>query len=157
MREKGKLKKWLKSKGKNSLGVLLDTVGEAGVIPLPFINGIMEKIGEGLQDDPKLSAEDKAEGMALIKEEHAFIIADQAQITDRWKSDNEQDLKLPKLIRPMVLAYSWVVITLLLILEACNTEIVSASLIIGMITTVNVAYFGSRGYEKVIQYKNKNK
>jgi|10_taG_2_1085330.scaffolds.fasta_scaffold123205_3 hypothetical protein len=145
---KGKLKKWLKENGKNSLGKLLDKVGENTSIPIA--SGIIESIGESLMDEDDLTPEQKQELAKLINEELKII---QSNITDRWKSDNEQPLKLPKLIRPIVLAYTWVVITAIVIIESCSISIISSSLVLSMCGSVNLAYFGVRTFEKI---KNKS-
>lgn len=155
MKGKGKLKAWLKSNGKELLGKGLDVVGESTNVPI--LSNLIEGIGESLMSDPELSTEQKQEVAEIIQLELNALKVEQEQLTERWKSDNEQDLKFPKLVRPSVLVYSWVVITLILILEACKIVLPSSSIIIGMCGTVNVAYFGSRGYEKIIKYKNRNK
>lgn len=85
----------------------------------------------------------------LILELEKVELQFEQEITDRWESDNSQELKLPKLIRPVVLAYSWVVVTLILVLESCGISMASSAVIIGMSSAVNLAYFGSRGYEKI--------
>lgn len=154
-REKGKLKQWLKDKGKNALGVTLDAIGSHSSIPV--LSDVLEGIGESLMNDPDLTVDEKAEAAELIGLELEFYKAEMVEVTKRWEADNQQDLKFPKLIRPSVCAYSWVVVTLICILEACDLEIPSSSVIIGMCTAVNIAYFGSRGYEKVTKFKNKNR
>jgi hypothetical protein len=60
-KQKGRLKEWLKTKGKDALGKGLDIFGE-----LTGKEGI-EKIGEALQSDPDLSEEEKAEAAELVK------------------------------------------------------------------------------------------
>ena len=152
---KGKLKAWLQSKGKNALGITLDSIGESTNIP--FISNIIESIGEGLMSDPNLSEQEKQEAAELIQAELEFYKLEAENTTKRWESDNGQDLKLPRLVRPIVLLYSWVAVTLIIILEACSIVLPSSAIIIGMCGTVNVAYFGSRGYEKIVKYKNKNR
>lgn len=152
---KGKLKEWLKTNGKNALGKTLDLLGENTNIPI--LSKFIEGIGEDMMDDPTISEEQKKELASIIKLELDSLKVEQEQLTERWKSDNEQDLKLPKLVRPIVLIYSWVVVTLIIILEACSITLPSSSIIIGMCGTVNVAYFGSRGYEKIIKFKNRKK
>ena len=151
----GKLKAWLQSKGKNALGITLDSIGESTNIP--FISNIIESIGEGLMSDPNLSEQEKQEAAELIQAELEFYKLEAENTTNRWESDNGQDLKLPRLVRPIVLLYSWVAVTLIIILEACSIVLPSSAIIIGMCGTVNVAYFGSRGYEKIVKYKNKNR
>ena len=151
--KKGRLKKWLNDNGKSALGNVLDTIGENTNIPI--VSGLIEGIGEKLMDDQELTETQKQEASEIIRQELGYLKLEQQEITKRWKSDNEQDLKFPRLIRPIVLAYSWVVITLIVVLEACNITIPSSGIIIGMCGTVNVAYFGSRGYEKITKYKNR--
>ena len=56
---KGKVKAWLKEKGKDTLGNVLDFVGENTAIPV--LSNLMEGIGEKLQDDPEISEEDFAQ------------------------------------------------------------------------------------------------
>jgi len=60
-KHKGRLKEWLKTKGKDALGKGLDIFGE-----LTGKEGI-EKIGEALQSDPDLSEEEKAEAAELVQ------------------------------------------------------------------------------------------
>ena len=151
----GKLKEWLKEHGKESAGKLLNTIGESTSIPV--LSNIIENIGEGLMNDPNLSEQEKQEAAELIQAELAFYKLEAENTTKRWESDNGQDLKLPRLVRPIVLLYSWVAVTLIIILEACSIVLPSSAIIIGMCGTVNVAYFGSRGYEKIVKYKNKNR
>lgn len=154
-KDKGKLKEWLRIKGKDILGNVLNGIGESTSIPI--LSNLIEGIGESLMNDPDLSDEEKQEAAELVKAELTLLKVREQELTKRWESDNNQDLKFPKLIRPSVLAYSWVLITLIVILEACNVLIPSSSIIIGMCGTVNIAYFGSRGYEKVIKFKNSKK
>ena len=152
---KGKLKEWLKEHGKESAGKLLNTIGENTSIPV--LSNIIENIGEGLMNDPNLSEQEKQEASKLIQAELEFYKLEAENTTKRWESDNGQDLRLPRLVRPIVLLYSWVAVTLIIILEACSIVLPSSAIIIGMCGTVNVAYFGSRGYEKIVKYKNKNR
>ena len=56
MREKGRLKKWLKDNGRNALGNVLDTIGENTSIPIA--SKLIEGIGESLMDDKEISEDD---------------------------------------------------------------------------------------------------
>jgi len=73
---KGKLKKWLKENGKNSLGTVLDKIGENTSIPIA--SGIIESIGESLMDDPELTPEQKKEIAQLVNEELKLVNEDRA-------------------------------------------------------------------------------
>lgn len=152
---KGKLKEWLKANGKESAGALLDTIGENTNIP--FVSNVIESIGESMMKDPDLSDEQKKEVAEILALELDYYKNEQDNITKRWESDNQQDLKFPRLIRPSVIAYSWLLLTFLSIADYFQIVIESADRIISLIELVNLAYFGSRGYEKVIKYKNKQK
>ena len=152
---KGKLKEWLKANGKESAGALLDTIGENTNIP--FISKMMEAVGESMMKDPNLSDSQKKEVAEILALELDYYKNEQDNVTKRWESDNQQDLKFPRLIRPSVIAYSWLLLTFLAVADYYEIVIESADRIISLIELVNLAYFGSRGYEKVIKYKNKRK
>lgn len=124
----------------------------------------IENLGEWIQDKVNPSPIDKIEldkARELdIKQEQMyldFLKNEDDNTTKRWESDNQQDLKFPRLIRPSVIAYSWLLLTFLAIADYFKIVIDSADRIISLIELVNLAYFGSRGYEKIIKYKNKNK
>ena len=100
-----RLKKWLKENGKDKIGEVLEN--NAKFIPIPLVGGFIEQIGRDLQDDPELTPEQKEELKVIIEAD----LNEWKEITKRWESDNNQDLKLPKLIRPLVLAFTWVLLT----------------------------------------------
>ena len=139
-----RLKKWLKENGKDKIGEVLEN--NAKFIPIQLVGGFIEQIGRDLQDDPKLNPEQK-EGLKAIIEAD---LNEWKEITKRWESDNNQDLKLPKLIRPLVLAFTWILLTTLIVLNAFNIIIQSEYIQVFEILalTVNGAYFGARTVEK---------
>jgi len=139
-----RLKKWLKENGKDKIGEVLEN--NAKFIPIPLVGGFIEQIGRDLQDDPKLTPEQKEELKTIIEAD----LNEWKEITKRWESDNNQDLKLPKLIRPLVLAFTWVLLTTLIVLNAFNIIIQSEYIQVFEILalTVNGAYFGARTVEK---------
>ena len=76
-KNKGKLKEWIKTKGKNVLGKGLDIFGE--------LTG-KEAIGEMLQDSPELTEAEKAEGAELVRlslEEFELANADRDSARNR--------------------------------------------------------------------------
>ncbi len=139
-----RLKKWLKENGKDKIGEVLEN--NAKFIPIPLVGGFIEQIGRDLQDDPELTLEQK-EGLKAIIEAD---LKELEQLTARWESDNNQDLKLPKLIRPLILAFTWVLLTTLIILDAFGIVIQSEYIQVFEILAlaVNSAYFGARTIEK---------
>lgn len=150
---KGRLKKWLKENGKETIGKALDFVGSETDIPV--LSKLIEGAGELLMNDPELSEEQKKEVAELVRLDLEELKLEQENISSRWLSDNEQEAKLPKLIRPIVLGYTWVILTLLVVLNAfgISLENVYISMFEALAITVNAAYFGARTIEKY--HKNK--
>jgi len=150
---KGRLKKWLKENGKETIGKALDFVGSETDIPV--LSKLIEGAGELLMNDPELSEEQKKEVAELVRLDLEELKLEQENVSSRWLSDNEQESKLPKLIRPIVLGYTWVVLTLLVVLNAfgISLENVYISMFEALAITVNAAYFGARTIEKY--HKNK--
>lgn len=88
-----------------------------------------------------------------IRREEIQLAAEKAEhegVTQRWQADLSSDSRLAKNIRPIVLAYLTIVITLMafaskwLEVEDAWVELLGTAYV-----TVIVAYFGSRGIEKV--------
>ncbi len=146
-----RLKKWFKEKGKDQIGKAIEN--NAKFIPVPFLPNLLEQMGRDLQDDPELTEEEKAELKEIIKAD----LEEQLEISKRWDSDNKQDLKLPKLIRPIILAFTWVLLIELSVLDAFKIVIQSEYIQVFEILAlaVNSAYFGARTIEKYHKQKYK--
>ena len=146
-----RLKKWFKENGREQIGKALEN--NAKFIPIPLIGGVIEQMGRDMQDDPELTPEQKEELKAIIEAD----LKELEQLTARWESDNNQDLKLPKLIRPIILAFTWVLLTTLIVLDAFDIIIQSEYIQVFEILalTVNGAYFGARTVEKYHSKKYK--
>ena len=146
-----RIKDWLKKNGKETLGNSLEFIGENTSIPI--LSGLIDKIGESLQQDKDITPEQIEEFKRLAELDKIEML----ELTKRWQSDNSQDLKLPKLIRPSILAYSWILLTLLVVLDAFGIVIDSVFVktfeILAL--TVNGAYFGARTIEKYHNNKYK--
>jgi hypothetical protein len=91
--------------------------------------------------------------------DYDFLKAEDANITDRWKSDMGSDSWLSKNIRPSVLLYILTAYTILALMSAFDLNVSEAYVTLlgqwGML--VMTAYFGGRSIEKVIQIRNKGK
>ena len=152
MKKKLKILAWLKKNGKETLGKGLEMVGENTSIPI--VSNILDNIGEALQGQKDITPEQIEEAKLIIEAD----LKEFQQISDRWKSDNEQELKLPKLIRPIILAYTWLLLTVLIILDVCGlviqSEYISTFQILAL--AVNSAYFGARTIEKYHKEKFKS-
>ena len=83
------------------------------------------------------------------------------QITERWKHDDQSDSKLAKSTRPLI-ALAWnsgyilAMLGSLMLLDPARLEILNSLLpyISSVVAVINVAYFGSRGMEKITKQKN---
>ena len=152
MKKKLKILAWLKKNGKETLGKGLEMVGENTSIPI--VSNILDNIGEALQGQKDITPEQIEEAKLIIEAD----LKEFQQISDRWKSDNEQELKLPKLIRPIILAYTWLLLTVLIVLDVCGlviqSEYISTFQILAL--AVNSAYFGARTIEKYHKEKFKS-
>lgn len=129
---------------------ILNTVGE--FLPDKGGLGIIKNL---ITKDDSLSPEDKEHALKLLE----FEMAEIQEITKRWQSDMASDSWLSKNIRPLVLAYLVVVVSLIAIVDSTglNFEMKSSyiNLFETLLATVVVAYFGSRGVEKWQKIKNK--
>ncbi len=139
--------KYVKEHAPELLGNSLDFVGEVTGITL------VEKLGEriaGREGSEHFSADGQAHALELFKAEIKQHQQIQEEITKRWQADLKSDNKLSKLARPIVLLYSWGLITIIVILSFCGLTLPNP--IIYMIDTmcgaVTVGYFGLRTVDK---------
>lgn len=153
---KGKLKTWLREKGKDTLGNVLNGIGENTSIPI--LSNLIEGIGESLMNDPDLSEEEKAEAAEIIKAELDYLKIEQEEVTKRWGVDMVSDSWLSKNIRPIVLAFLMLFMAIVIIIDSTNyfdfeVKDTYITLLSSLLLTVIVAYFGSRGIEKYQKIK----
>lgn len=131
---------FLKDKAPNLIGTGLQIIGD--------LTGrqTLETLGNKIKGSTELSEDDKRHALELIQ----LDLQEMQEITARWESDNNQELKLPKLIRPLVLAFTWILLTTLIILDASGiiirSDYVSVFEILAL--SVNGAYFSARTIEK---------
>lgn len=132
-----KIGKFLKEKAPDILDKVADILPDKGVI------GIVKNI---IDKDDKMSEADKQEAMELIKME----FEQEKEVTSRWHADMTSDSWLSKNSRPIVLLYSWLLFTLMIVLSFFGVIVPNGytSLAEVLFTGVNVAYFGGRVIEK---------
>ena len=80
------------------------------------------------------------------------------EVTARWQADMSQDDALAKRVRPASLLYLLIFMTVIILADSItglgfNVKASYVSLIETLLVTVFVAYFGSRGIEKVSQIR----
>jgi hypothetical protein len=148
MREKGRLKKWLKDNGRNALGNVLDTIGENTSIPIA--SKLIEGIGESLMDDKEISEEDKKEIAEMIEFELKELEILESNLTERHKNDMQSDSWMSKNVRPIILLFSWLLLTIMMIFAWFNKSLPSnyVSLFETLSLAVTGGYFALRTVEK---------
>lgn len=132
-----KVGQWLKEKAPSVLDVVGDVLPDRGV--LGVIKNLVDK-------DPTLDSESfKAVMDAEIKA--------QENVTKRWEADAKSDVKLAKLIRPIMLVLLCVFFMVMMIWEGVDPNFKPPesyiSLLEILMLTVFGAYFAGRTVEKV--------
>ena len=132
-----KLGAWLKEKAPN----VLDTVGDL----LPDKGGLAI-VKNLIKKEPGV---DPAEAKAKIDAEVQF----QKNVTERWQADMSSDIKLAKLIRPIMLIVLISVFVVTMVLDSLDNQPFNVkdnyvSLLEILMLTVFGAYFAGRTVEK---------
>ena len=103
-----------------------------------------------------MDAADKDLALKMIDQD----IAEMQGVSERWQYDMKSDSWLSKNTRPLTLIYLTVCMTLFIVFDSINMlfdmKDVWIELLKTLLVTVYVAYFGSRGAEKVFINKNKD-
>ena len=132
---------------KEKAPTILDTVGE--FLPDQGGLGIVKNLISG---DSNTEPKDKEMALKLLEQD----IAEMNNISSRWASDMKSDSWLSKNTRPMTLIYLTLAMTIFIVLDSTVLlEIKTGwvSLLEALLITVYVAYFGSRGAEKITKIK----
>lgn len=141
MDKKERFKKFLKKAG----GIFPEILDVGGKLLTGNISGAIEEAGDFLK-----SKKEDEKAIALL-EELRDIELDKS-IDKRWESDSQSDSWLAKNVRPLSLIYMIVIVTVIAVLDSwvksfdIKTEWID--LFSGILTTIVIAYFGSRGFEK---------
>ena len=132
---------------KEKAPTILNTVGE--FLPDQGGIGIVKNLISG---DSTINAKDKETALKLLDQD----IAEMNNISDRWSSDMKSDSWLSKNTRPMTLIYLTLAMTIFIVLDSSVLLEINdgwVSLLEALLITVYVAYFGSRGAEKITKIK----
>lgn len=132
-----KLGEWLKEKAPG----VLETVGD--LLPNQGALGVVKNL---LDKEPGI---DPAEAKAKIEAEIAF----QNNVTERWKADMDGDVKLAKIIRPIMLIVLTAIFLGLVVFDSIDNQPFNVkesyvSLLEILMLTVFGAYFAGRTVEK---------
>jgi len=132
-----KLGNWLKEKAPGVLEVAGDLLPDSGGL------GLVKRL---LDNDATV---DPAEAQAMVDAEIEF----QKNVTERWKADMGSDIKLAKLIRPVMLIVLISVFVVTMFLDSLDNQPFNVkesyvSLLEILMLTVFGAYFAGRTVEK---------
>ena len=111
--------------------------------------GIVKNI---ITSDNTIEPKDKETALKLLDQD----IAEMENISNRWMNDMRSDSWLSKNTRPMTLIFLTLAMTIFIVLDSTIVlEIKTGwvSLLEALLITVYVAYFGSRGAEKITKIK----
>ncbi len=135
-----KVGSFLKSKGSFLLNTLGDSVPDKGFM------GIVKNL---LIKDDEMPLENKETALKLLEMDSIEM----QEVSKRWSSDMKSDSWLSKNTRPLTLIYLTVITSLYILLDALdiafNIDEAWVELLKTLLVTIYVAYFGSRGFEKV--------
>ena len=123
---------------------VLSQVGE--FLPDQGALGVVKNI---ITSDNTIEPKDKETALKLLDQD----IQEMKDISARWDSDMKSDSWLSKNTRPLTLIYLTLASTILIIIDSFHmvfdVDTAWVELLKTLLITVYVAYFGSRGAEKV--------
>jgi hypothetical protein len=135
-----KIGAFLASKAPKVLNAIGDVLPDKGTL------GIVKNL---ITSDNKIKAIDKEQAMKLIEQD----IAEMKEISNRWVSDMKSDSLLSKNTRPLALIFLTVSAVFMMAVDSFHLQFqvdeAWINLLKTLLVTVYVAYFGSRGAEKI--------
>ncbi len=131
---------------------ILNGIGD--ILPDNGVYGVVKNL---ITTDKDMSPADKETAMKLLE----MDLAEMQSVSERWEYDMKSDSWLSKNTRPLTLIYLTLCMTLYIVLDSLqivfDMKDAWIDLLQTLLVTVYVAYFGSRGAEKVFINKDKNK
>lgn len=127
-------------------------IGEKGLfktlansIPDKGLLGVVKNL---ITNEKQLTPQDKETALKLLE----IDIIELQEISKRWDSDMSSDSWLSKNTRPLVLLYLTFATSVFIVLDSTTNTVINKTwieLLQTLLVTVYIAYFGSRGVEKV--------
>ena len=131
---------FLKTKAPKVLQAIGDVLPDQGTL------GMVKNI---ISSDTKIKIVDKEQAMKLIEQD----IAEMIEVSNRWRSDMESDSWLSKNTRPLALMFLTTSTVFMMAVDSFHLQFdvdeAWINLLKTLLVTVYVAYFGSRGAEKI--------
>ncbi len=135
-----KIGAFLSSKAPKVLQALGDVLPNQGTL------GVVKNL---ISSDNKIKAVDKEQALKLIEQD----ISEMKEVSNRWKSDMKSDSWLSKNTRPLALIFLTSSAVVMMSIDSFHLQFdvdeAWISLLKTLLVTVYVAYFGSRGAEKI--------
>ena len=129
---------------------VLTAIGD--ILPDQGTFGVVKNL---ITSDSKIKAVDKEQALKLIEQD----LQELKEISGRWRADMKSDSWLSKNTRPLTLIYLTFASTTLIIIDSFHTKFdvdtAWVELLKTLLITVYVAYFGSRGAEKITNLNKK--
>lgn len=129
---------------------ILNGIGD--ILPDNGVYGVVKNL---ITTDKEMSPADKETAMKLLE----MDLAEMQSVSERWQYDMKSDSWLSKNTRPLALIYLTVCMTLYIVLDSLqmvfDMKEAWIDLLQTLLVTVYVAYFGSRGAEKVFINRDK--
>jgi len=111
--------------------------------------GTLGMVKNLISSDNKIKPIDKEQALRLIEQD----IAEMKEVSSRWKSDMKSDSWLSKNTRPLALIFLTTSAVFMMSIDSFhlkfNVDEAWINLLKTLLVTVYVAYFGSRGAEKI--------
>ena len=135
-----KIGAFLADKAPKFLALLGDALPDQGTL------GLVKNL---ITSDNKIKAIDKERAMKLIEQD----IAEMKEVSIRWRSDMKSDSWLSKNTRPLALIFLTASAVFMMAVDSFHLQFqvdeAWINLLKTLLVTVYVAYFGSRGAEKI--------
>jgi hypothetical protein len=135
-----KIGAFLASKAPKVLAAIGDVLPDQGGL------GVVKNI---ISSDTKIKAVDKEEAMRLIE----LDMQELKEVSSRWRSDMKSDSWLSKNTRPLALIFLTASAVFMMAVDSFHLQFqvdeAWINLLKTLLVTVYVAYFGSRGAEKI--------
>ena len=116
------------------------------ILPNQGTLGVVKNL---ISSDNKIKAVDKEQAMKLIEQD----IAEMKEVSSRWRADMKSDSWLSKNTRPLALVFLTGSAVFMMAVDSFHLQFdvdeAWINLLKTLLVTVYVAYFGSRGAEKI--------
>ena len=123
---------------------ILQAIGD--ILPNQGTLGVVKNL---ITSDNKIKAVDKEQAIKLIEQD----IAEMKEVSSRWRSDMKSDSWLSKNTRPLALIFLTASAVFMMAVDSFHLQFdvdeAWINLLKTLLVTVYVAYFGSRGAEKI--------